>query len=531
MIRRHFTRLNIVYGVCLSLTTLIIFGFLPREVSLFVAFLYSAFILFSPTNQGVSLIIRSIPFFIALPLTESFDNFNTWRIAILLIVLKWGIEQNRILLFLRALRKKEYWDSVFETKKLEIYGSVFLFLSTLSLLIGLNAEETLLRIIYLFNIAAFFVVVRSLVSETPSFAKAFCRDFLIGVGMILAFGLVQFINAYTVEFWRFHWWWAGEVSLAQYGTNWSNVVLTDNTWFSYAGDTLRLRIFSVFPDTHSFPMYVIMGIPCFVTLLFLRKRLPFFAYQAKKASTFVLRSLADYSVFIGFVVAYLAVILSGTRGIWLASLAPLVLVLLWFHRGGKPYAKCVLYSCVLFVLLFGVYIGIVSFKQFQETESTSSATIERLQSVVDLSEKSNSGRLYIWENTIRYTIDHPIWGIGIANYPLILGEDIQTSIAGASAHNVYLHIASTTGVPSLIFAFLFLYELLRRGLRSLHSFSTRWEVVYQMGTVFALLWLAFYLMTDAVLFDERILLGFMVITGIAAGLYASLHKQRSLSMK
>ena len=497
--------INIVFTLCFLITTLIIFGYLPREFAFVLAFLYYSFLILSPTEQGVSLIIRAIPLFIALPLTDSFDNFNIWRLAILIIFIKWGIEGGRAINLLKNLTKEDYYKDVYKNKKLELYGSIFLFFTSISFLVGVNTTEAIIRIIYIFNIVAFFVVIRSLVIEKLDTAKRFFKDTMIGVGIALLFGLVQLILAYFTHIELFHFWWAQEVSVNQFGKTWGNIVWEQgNTWFSYSGDILRLRMFSIFPDTHSFPMYIVMGIPAFFTLLFLNNKLSLFKDDGKEfLKKITPRTSNDYALVFLSVFAFLSIILSGTRGIWVAFLLPMVLVLLWFSRNGRVYSKYVLLSFIIFFTAMMLYIGIGSFRQFQ---TDGDASLNRLRSVFDLGETSNSGRIHIWGTTIKYIAKEPIWGVGVANYPFILSENMTASLAGSSAHNIYLHIASTTGIPSAIFFLLLLYELIKRGLRCVKNNKKEWYAVYQVATVFSVLWLAMYLMTDsAFLTHERFL--------------------------
>src|SRR3990167_9719842 len=81
--------INIVFSVNLMLVFLIAFGILPRQIAFLVMGFIIGFIIGFPIKQGVNLFLRSIPFFIALPITENFDNFNIWRVVLVVIFLKW----------------------------------------------------------------------------------------------------------------------------------------------------------------------------------------------------------------------------------------------------------------------------------------------------------------------------------------------------------------------------------------------------------------------------------------------------------
>src|SRR3989344_4193335 len=81
--------LNWVFVGQLVLFGLIITGILPRVVVPYLAGALVIYILFASLEDATVFFVRSIPFFIAIPLTANFDNFNTWRILSGIIFLKW----------------------------------------------------------------------------------------------------------------------------------------------------------------------------------------------------------------------------------------------------------------------------------------------------------------------------------------------------------------------------------------------------------------------------------------------------------
>lgn len=516
--KKYLNLFTAVYALGVTLTTLIAFGIVGREVSFLIAGLYMTYIAFSPARQGTQLFIGLIPFFIALPITESFDNFNMWRICLVVLGIRWAFEKNRLVPMVATARSLSSIRTFVTTFRLEAAGMLFLALSAASILVGVDYEGGVTRLIYLVNAAMLFIIVRSLTAEKPELMLHFSRSFLLGAGMAVLFGYVQFMAAYFAPAWIFHYWWGMEVSIAQYGKMWGDIVTNQgNTWFSYSGGTLRLRMFSVFPDSHTFPMYIVMALPALFALLYVKLNgaLPFIGsvQVSKKIIAYVMGGIA---------LLFLPLILSGTRGIWLASLCPLALVaLLWWTRNGKPYAKAILVLILLFLLLVPVYFAISLFPQFQDSEFSALASLGRIRSLIDFGETSNAGRINIWRTTISYVIQQPVWGIGLANYPLILSENPTASLAGSSAHNLYLHIAAVSGIPALMAALWFVAELVLRGLAWVRKMPTNAESVYQVGVLFALAWIGGYLMTDAALFDERALLGFFVMTGISAGLFVA----------
>ena len=65
---------------------------------------------------------------------------------------------------------------------------------------------------------------------------------------------------------------------------------------------------------------------------------------------------------------------------------------------------------------------------------------------VDPFETSNSGRIYIWKQSLESVIASPVFGVAIGNYPVILNQDVSLAKAGSSAHNLFLQIAAEIGL-------------------------------------------------------------------------------------
>ena len=73
---------------------LVLCGILPRSLVLYETALLAIFFALWPIRESLIFFVRSIPIFIAIPLTSNFDNFNQWRLLVLLIFIKWCLEKN-----------------------------------------------------------------------------------------------------------------------------------------------------------------------------------------------------------------------------------------------------------------------------------------------------------------------------------------------------------------------------------------------------------------------------------------------------
>ncbi|MDX1535491.1 MAG: O-antigen ligase family protein [Candidatus Spechtbacterales bacterium] len=523
--KKYLTPINLIFSLALLITILVVFAIIPRAVAFLVFALYGGYMILTPTRKGIQLFLRSIPFFIALPFTESFDNFNMWRLLLVILFIKWLLEDEKWKEWLYAARlnfKEKSWKKSlvgwFKQNKVEGIGVIFLFIAGLSMLVGQGVQLSLdmgfasvKRFIFLLNAIFLFLMVRSHIKEDKEAFYDFSKNFTYSGLLAVFFGYIQFISAYFQPAWVFHHWWGFVVSEGFYGKEWANTVTNfGNTWFSYSGNTLRLRMFSSFPDSHSFPMYVIMTLPGLIIMLrdkFLKKNI---------SKIFNLQNLFIF----GFIfVINLALVLSGTRGIWLASLSGLVVVGLFkFMKVPKKFVSMILILVLLFLAVFPAYFAIVSFPQFQYTDFTSAASADRIRSVVDFGETSNKLRIYIWKETLESIVGHPFLGVGIGNYPQVLNEPISAARAGASAHNLYLHIASTIGIPGLIVFLWFIWELVFRSIDYIKEKGYTVLALYLALMLFSLAWIGAYSMTDAALYDGRALLGFMCMLGLSMGL-------------
>ena len=71
---------NWVFIIQLVLFGLIVIGFVPRMVVPYLVGVLAVYLLFVPLEDATVFFVRSIPFFLAIPITSTFDNFNTWRL-------------------------------------------------------------------------------------------------------------------------------------------------------------------------------------------------------------------------------------------------------------------------------------------------------------------------------------------------------------------------------------------------------------------------------------------------------------------
>lgn len=497
-------RIDLIYIALLLLIALVATGLLPRTIILYVTILLAIYFVFVSPEETSLFFIRSIPLFIAIPISTGFDSLNMWRILSIILFLKW----------LWKINIKEI-TQFSENKKVFFILSLLLALSVLSVFQAQDPILAIKRIIYFLNAGLIGIVLYDLSSKVLNFKQNIIKNIAIPVILVTIIGFIQLASTYVLSIEQFFGFWGDIIERNLFGNAWADIALKANTWFSYFGDQISLRMFSIFPDSHSFPIFLILGIPAIM------------AISLGKIASLKIGLKRMYGVrgrlLIVFVpLAFLGVILSGTRGMWLAGGLSFVLFLavsfaLNWYKLNKNKATIYRYvgSYILsFFLLFSIAYPIMASPQFQMYKFGGGMMGNRIKSIINLGETSNSRRIQIWKDSLKSIADHPFLGVGIHNFPIVVGEDLAKTKAGSSAHNLYLHIAAELGIPALILALYFLWLLIKNAYNNLVVEDDPFLSVYFAASVIFIPWNLMYSFTDIAIFDERALLFFVATISI-----------------
>jgi O-antigen ligase len=497
--------LNWVFIVQLVLFGLIVTGILPRVVVPYLAVALATYVVFAPLEDATLFFVRSIPFFIAIPLTATFDNFNTWRILSVIIFLRWFISVPNLRQKIKDLHST--W--------LSHVLHALVFMAILSIIPALDKMLAVKRIIYFLNLGLMGLVIFDL-TQKQDFAKRLIKNISIPVIIVTVVGFIQLGSTYIMDIYQFMGFWAGKVQFNQFGAGWSYIAYNlGNTWFAYYGEQISLRMFSLFPDSHSFPQFILLGLPAIFALA-LRK------FDGVNLNLKKLYRTRTSLIIVWVPLIFLAAILTGTRGIWAASLGAVGfgLILIWmFKKSGiqenrKIIFKYMLSYTVLFFLLFSIALPLTASPQFELYKMNSDLLARRVRSIISFGETSNKERLRIWKLSLESIKNHPLLGVGIGNFPVVLNQDLSLAKAGSSAHNIYLHIAAEMGIPALVFALWFLWILMQKVYYNFIS-SKDWEVTVCNGAALIFIpWILTYCLTDVALFDERAFLLFVATVSL-----------------
>jgi len=497
--------LYLIYLFNLIVVFGITFNRLPRETIIGAAFLVFFYLFLMKIENCLLFFLASLPFFVAMPISRGFDSLNIWRIIILIIfgrffLSKFPLKNWINFDFIKSLPQRIY--KRLRGNKIEFWALAYLTIGLLSVLVANEKGAALRRLFYLSEMVLIYPIFVGTIKNKPMVKKA-VRHFLLSTLLVLCVAFGQLIFVYFASLNGFWNWWVKHFSLNFYGKNLSNIVSRANTWFSYyPGRPPTLRLFSTFTDSHSFALYLILSSPL-VLWLTIKEYL-----RVKKINPKI--------IFLGmtFLLIQFSIALSGTRGVWISVAAPLIVSLYFLARKIRPISSKILSigfsSFVLALLLSSLFLSIPQFNA-PVSEIDKSLALKRLKSVIDLEETSNQGRIYIWKESLRAFIKKPILGVGLGNFPVVLGEDVELQKAGSTAHNVYLNSAVEMGILGLIAIIMIFYEILKKA----HLLFKRKRYNYlPIFIAFYFIWIFTYSLFDIALFDARVMMLFVFELGI-----------------
>ena len=494
---------------------LFVCGFIGRESALFVAILVYIFAVFSPIDEATLLFIQLIPLGFAIPLTDGYDRLSLWRIFSLILLARASFY------FGRPIIKSFISGPKLWLKKHIGFALVALiFILSVASLVGSSHPITgIVKIIYFVNLSFAPFVVALLVRRQIIKISDIATSMIFPLATIVVVGIIQLASVFYFDIYQFMQKWGDTIQLQQFGSQWSYIAThIGNTWFAYYGDQLSLRVFSLFPDSHSFPVSILLLLPAIVWHSFRP------IVEKIKRGALKIRSIRAHMSIILFVGALFFLILSGTRGIWAASIGVFViagiLILLFrlrkIENSKQAIFRAVVSYFLLFFLLFLPAWAIFSSPQFLVGKANASLFGGRIKSIVDFGETSNSQRIAIWKASITSIKKHPFFGVGIGNFPVVLDQRVELARAGSTAHNIVLHVAAEMGIFAMILAVIGFVWSWWKSYKWFLSAELR-EALIPATLLLVLPWVYAYCLTDPILFDERVFLVWGVVLALIFG--------------
>lgn len=149
---------------------------------------------------------------------------------------------------------------------------------------------------------------------------------------------------------------------------------------------------------------------------------------------------------------YAGLLVTLTRGVWLAL--PLPLLILLYSSFRKPEnRKNVCIICITLLLTTGLLAPIHDWLLVKRAFSIPDQIVQ----TIELIDTAGAGRIYIWKEALKLIPENWAFGIG----PDHLAIPLPSGIIADKAHNIYLEIAVTMGIFALISYLCFLTFFLR----------------------------------------------------------------------
>jgi len=175
---------------------------------------------------------------------------------------------------------------------------------------------------------------------------------------------------------------------------------------------------------------------------------------------------------------YFSLLCTMTRGSWIGFGFSLLIIIFFSFKHKEDRNN-------IYVLLAILSIVTVAFNFISDNYFISRliSIFGDFKTTIDMEtgyEKSGAGRMFIWNKTLVILKDYPLFGVGIDNLYLEFNnrfgneifETFGYNVLIDKAHNEYLHIAVTTGIPSLVIYVVFLREIITKGLYNINSHIT-----------------------------------------------------------
>jgi O-antigen ligase len=154
---------------------------------------------------------------------------------------------------------------------------------------------------------------------------------------------------------------------------------------------------------------------------------------------------------IAFTCGAIALILTGSRGAWLAAFISFVIFGIVSFRRGWLDLRIVVIGAVI-----GILIGLAFYTPIYDR-------------IFGYDAGAAAGRIPQYQVAFQIIKDHPFFGVGANNYPVIqpryLGYDSSNKVFRWAVHNKYLLVWAETGFLGLLFFVLFLISTLRQGFK------------------------------------------------------------------
>lgn len=174
-----------------------------------------------------------------------------------------------------------------------------------------------------------------------------------------------------------------------------------------------------------------------------------------------------------FSILFLCLLCTRTRGAWLGTIFSMVsfLGLHFIVYGLKQNQKGRYIILLIFTMSIVILFNVQTGGMLVERVATMSNDAKDILVNNNMADKAGSSRFFIWKRVVQMISHRPFFGYGIENlappfvklYEKDMIDSLGYVLAIDKAHNEYLHIAVSSGIPSLMAYITFIILALKMG--------------------------------------------------------------------
>lgn len=357
---------------------------------------------------------------------------------------------------------------------------LFLIFSFLSVFWSINPVWSVRKFIFFASIAPIYFLTVYFISSEEKILKSL-KYFVFSGFLASLFGVLQFSVQFIYGKNELNSFFSGSISKFLYGRDFGSLVAQNHSWFVNIGGIDYFRAISVFPDPHTFALYLGLLMPIAFCFFMYKKTNKIFA-------------------FFTLLIMFLAFLLTFSRGGYLGFLVFFVVtLLLYFGLFKKRINKNTLFTISAVIIALGLIFSGTVFG-------------ERLSSSFSMSDISNSGRINIWKVSVEVFKENPLLGAGLGSLPLFFQPSLSIK-SPINAHNTYLDIASELGIIGLMLflaIFFYAFNTLLRNIRMQKEIS-----YLSLGLLGSFVWFLTHSFFETSLFSVPVLTSLLFLIAVA----------------
>jgi putative inorganic carbon (HCO3(-)) transporter len=174
-------------------------------------------------------------------------------------------------------------------------------------------------------------------------------------------------------------------------------------------------------------------------------------------------------------IVYLSLLCTMTRGSWIGAFIGLTVLTVYIVR--HQYSLVHLGTVLLLFAVLTVFTNVNSNGRVFGRINTVPKDLASVVNQSPDSEKSGSNRIFIWTRVVALVKSRPLFGYGLETLDGSFTKEYQDDVTAFygylmfvdKAHNEYLNIAVSTGIPSLLLYLAFVLRIIHKSFRNVEN--------------------------------------------------------------